>query len=275
MDQQNQVESKGLWQTRVHGEIRVSVSAAEALVGFCLVWHSAVLCSCPATMGWSSQHGAANRTRRSRTPSCLLEPPPGLLPLHSGKTLQENTREMLVCGTEWDTLPSSHLPGGDVPPGHEEVVEATNIGYDDGLLTEWKPLHTNYLDQGVGFSSGEASASSPQARRLLRRAKGVLREQVQTRTNERQDQVLQSRRRSWCFHTLLQKQGSHQNYNLIYEEEALAFLLNLFSSSLSSSTHSSQTSCFLTGLLTVSWVQSLSSLSHSPTMSHKPCSVSF
>lgn len=54
-------------------------------------------------------------------------------------------------------------------------------------------LCTNYLDQGVGFSIGEASARSPQAYVFLRRVKEGLRKQVQARTNERQDEVLQSR----------------------------------------------------------------------------------
>lgn len=35
-----------------------------------------------------------------------------------------------------DMLPSSHLPGGDVPPGSEEIMEATTFGCDDDLLKE-------------------------------------------------------------------------------------------------------------------------------------------
>lgn len=52
---------------------------------------------------------------------------------------------------------------------------------------------TNYLDQGLGFSIREVSARSPQARVSLRRVKEGLKKQVQARTNERQDEVLQNR----------------------------------------------------------------------------------
>lgn len=35
-----------------------------------------------------------------------------------------------------DMLPSSHLPGGDIPPGPEEIMEATSFRGDDDLLKE-------------------------------------------------------------------------------------------------------------------------------------------
>lgn len=81
---------------------------------------------------------------------------------------------------------------------------------------------------------------------------------------------------SWCFRLLIRKQGSYKNYSLIYKDEALTFLLNLFffviglSHPFSFFTHE----LFPDWMLAVFWGQRLSPLSLSPAVSCGSWSIS-
>jgi len=105
-------------------------------------------------------------------------------------------------------------------------------------------LHANYWDQGVGLSIGEASARSPQAYVSLGRAKEGLKKQIQARTKERRDKVLQSRQSVMVLVLSPSDSEARVTSKLWF---LLAFLLNLFSSLLAHSTcfSLSHTICFL------------------------------
>lgn len=174
------------------------------------------------TLDWSSQPGPANRIRRS---------PPGQLhpasySLHFGsfcstlwKCYSKTLGRGLCVGTE-----AGHA--AILPPawGHVPRVwrnEAAGFKHDGALRDNNYCIlkHWNYSEQWKPVP-GPSKHMFPWGGQGKAWGNRFRPEQMRDNTKCLSASEAYG---SWCFHLLIQEQGSHQNCNLIYEAEALSF----------------------------------------------------